>query len=99
MAAEYEKTQEIVEQFRELSPVWLSRFPYNSGSALENKKRELKEVMETALKQKADLQEAISQLEELFLLMRGMLFYNRVSKRDLFFGFQICTLDRQCILV
>ena len=42
MAAEYEKTQEIVEQFRELSPVWLSRFPYNSGSALENKKRELK---------------------------------------------------------
>ena len=67
MAAEYEKTHEMVEQFRELSPVWLSRFPFNSRSmrhALEEKKRELKAVKMTALKQKEGLQLVISQLGE-----------------------------------
>ena len=66
MAAEYEKTHEMVKQVRELFRVWNSTFPFSSRSmrhALELK-RELKAVKMTALRQKADLQLAISQLEE-----------------------------------
>ena len=59
----------MVKQFRELTPAWrseLARLPFmQMRHAIEKKQREVKAVKMTALGQKADLQSAISQLEEI----------------------------------